>query len=396
MKIPITKPFFDNSEKEALLKPLESNWLVHGPYVAEFERLFCEFARIEYARAVTSCTAALHLSLEVLGIKSGDRVIVPSFTYVASANSIEYSGAEAVFCDIDLRTFNIDIKQAQEILDKDKDKTVKAIMPVNLFGLCANLTEIISLAKRYNVRIIEDSACGLGAYIGDKHSGTFGDIGCFSFHPRKAITTGEGGMLITGNRKIAEKASSLRNHGAEKGDFKRHKEKGGSLLPEFNLRGYNYRMTDLQGALGMCQMKKVRVILEDRKRIAEKYNGALKDISKLLIPYTPAGYTHAYQSYVCLFSDDENPSGFTIERIDRLNSERNSFMNRLQEKGISTRQGTHAIHTLGYYKNKYSLNDRGYLHSYAADRLTVALPLYAGMTDNEFDYVITNIKEVLR
>lgn len=396
MRIPITKPFFDEWERKLILKSLESGWLVQGPYVRKFEKLFAEYTNSKFAKATSNCTSALHLALESLGIKSGDKVIVPSFTYVASANAVEYTGAEIVFCDIDLKTFNIDTQEAERILREDKDRRIKAIMPVNLFGLCSDLPRIMELSRQYNLKVVEDSACGFGAYIKEKHSGTFGDAGCFSFHPRKVITTGEGGMLVTDNEEIAEKVSSLRDHGASKSDFQRHKATSGSLLPEFNIKGYNYRMTDLQGALGVCQMKKAQIILKRRRRIAKRYNEVLEDIEALLPPCIPEGYTHSYQSYVCIFTNGEDLAHLNVDKVDKLNRMRNRFMMELEKKGVATRQGTHAVHTLGYYQNRYSLKDEDYLYAYAADRLSVTLPLYAGMTDEEFDYVITNIRKVLK
>jgi dTDP-4-amino-4,6-dideoxygalactose transaminase len=396
MKIPITKPLFDNSEKENVLKPLETGWLVQGPFVAEFEKLFAEFIGAKFAKASTSCTTALHLALEALEIGKADKVVVPSFTYIASANAVEYSGAEVIFCDIDLKTFNIDINKLAGILKKDKKKKIKAVMPVNLFGLCANLPLVSDLAKKHNLKVIEDSACGLGAHIGNKHSGTFGDAGCFSFHPRKAITTGEGGMVVTDNEKIAQKVSSLRDHGASKSDLQRHKEKGGSLLPEFNQRGYNYRMTDLQAAVGVAQIKKAAMIIQGRRKIANRYDAELKDIDQLITPYVPKDYVHGYQSYVCLFTGGFSLSGIKMNKINEINIRRNEFMTKLEEKGISVRQGTHAVHTLGYYKKKYRLQDKDYLNSYLADRLTVTLPLYAQMSDEEFNYVISAIREALK
>lgn len=395
LKIPITKPTFGNTEREHLLKPLKSGWVAQGPFVSQFEKLFVDFSGVRFAIAVSNCTTALHLALEVLGITRGDKVIVPSFTYVASANSVECAGAEVVFCDIDLATFNIDIEQVAEILKKDRRKRIKAIMPVNLFGLCADLPKITQLAKIHNLGVVEDSACGLGAYIGNKHSGTFGDIGCFSFHPRKAITTGEGGMLITNDGGIAKKVTALRNHGAALSDLQRHK-KGGSLLPAFNVRGYNYRMTDLQGALGVAQMEKVRYLLEKRKKIAERYDEALKNISTLITPHVLPGYIHGYQSYVCMFTGGTDVATISAKQIHKLNIERNNFMNRLEEEGIGARQGTHAVHTLGYYKKKGNVKNEDYIHSYAADRLSVALPVYADMTDEEFGYVVTRIKKILK
>lgn len=394
--IPITKPFFNESEKEYILKPLETGWLVQGPYVARFESDFAKYTGSGLARATTSCTTALHLALEAIGLHKGDKVVVPSFTFVASANAVEYTGAEVVFCDIDINTFNIDVGCLKRILEGEHGKQIKAVMPVNLFGLCANLPAIIDIARKYDIKIIEDSACGLGAYIGNKHSGTFGDVGCFSFHPRKVITTGEGGMLVTNNKEIAEKVSVLRDHGASRSDYKRHSEKGGSLLPEFNIKGYNYRMTDLQGAIGICQIEKADMILKKRATIAEKYSEALRDIAQLKTPYIPEGYTHGYQSYVCLFYDGEDVLNLTIDKIDRLNVKRNHIMAQLEGEGIATRQGTHAVHTLGYYNSKYNLQNGDYIKSYAADRLSITLPLYADMTDDEFIYVVSKVREVLQ
>jgi dTDP-4-amino-4,6-dideoxygalactose transaminase len=393
MKIPITKTVFGECEKENIVKPLETGWVVQGPYVTEFQKMFAEFTGSRYAHATTNCTTALHLGLEALGIGRGDKVIVPSFTYVASANAVEYTGAEVVFCDIDLKTFNINESLLEEIIQKDS--SIKAIMPVNLFGLCANMPTIMQIAKKYNLKVIEDSACGFDGWIEDKHSGTFGDVGCFSFHPRKSICTGEGGMLITDNDEIAKIVSQLKDHGASKSDLQRHKEKGGSLLPDFTMRGYNYRMTDMQGALGVCQMKKAKYIMDGRRKIAKKYDDVLKEFYELQTPYIPDGYKHGYQSYVCIFTDGNDISNLTKEKIDQINIKRNIFMEKLEEKGVATRQGTHAVHTLDYYKTKHNLCEEDFLMSYAADRLSMALPLYTEMSDEEFEYVIECIRECL-
>ena len=393
MNIPITKTIFGKEEAEAIVKPLESGWVVQGPNVSKFQEMFSTFTKARHSHATTSCTTALHLGLEAMGIAQGDKVIVPSFTYIASANAVEYTGAEVVFCDINLNTFNIDETKLEELIKSDN--SIKAIMPVHLFGLCANMPYIMKLAKKYNLKIIEDSACGFDGWIGDNHSGTFGDVGCFSFHPRKSICTGEGGMLITNDDKLAGIVSQLKDHGASKSDLQRHKEKGGSLLPDFTMRGYNYRMTDMQGALGVCQMDKREYIMKGRREVASKYDIALQNIPQLMTPFIPKNYKHGFQSYVCLFTDGEDISNLRKEKIDRINIKRNIFMEKLEEKNIATRQGTHAVHTLGYYKEKNAFKDEDFLISYAADRLSIAIPLYAGMSDEEFDYVINNIKEAL-
>jgi dTDP-4-amino-4,6-dideoxygalactose transaminase len=394
MKIPITRPFFDECESKAIIRPLESGWVVQGPYVAEFEKLFASFAGANFARATSSCTSALHLALDALGLRAGDKVVVPSFTYVASANAVEYTGAEIVFCDIDLETFNIDIGKLEGLLADDKK--IKAVMPVHLFGLCAIMPTLMSLAEEHDIKVIEDSACGFDSWIRDRHSGTFGDVGCFSFHPRKAITTGEGGMLITDDEQLADKVSSLRDHGAGKTDHERHNEKGNSFLPSFEMRGYNYRMTDFQGAVGVCQMEKAKWIMEERRRIAGQYDRALKDVAELMTPRAPENYAHAYQSYVCIYTGGGDISQLTKEETDRLSRDRGSLMSKLTEKGIATRQGTHAVHTLGYFRNKYGFSVEDYSNSYAADRLSIALPIYSGMSDAEFDYVVSAIRAALK
>ena len=399
--IPITKTIFDKDEELAIIEPLRSGWVVQGPNVSKFQDKFANFTNSRFAYATSNCTTALHLGLVAMGIKKGDKVIVPSFTFVASENAVEYTGAEVVFCDIDLRTFNIDETRLENLIKNDKN--IKAIMPVNLFGLCANMPAIMQIAKKYNLKVIEDSACGFDGWIEDRHSGTFGDCGCFSFHPRKSISTGEGGMLITNDEKIAGLVSMLKDHGASKSDLQRHIEKGGSLLPNFDILGYNYRMTDIQGALGSCQMDKKERIMNGRRRIAKKYDDALKSevvnnkkLSEILIPpYIPNGYKHGYQSYVCLFTDGVDLTELNKDIIDNINQKRNNLMQVLEENGIATRQGTHAVHTLGYYKVKNNFKDEDFLNSYAADRLTISLPMYADMSDEEFQYVIDHIKKAL-
>jgi dTDP-4-amino-4,6-dideoxygalactose transaminase len=387
MKIPITKPFFGEEEKKAILEPLESGWVVQGPKVAEFEALFAEFTGAKYAVATTSCTTALHLSLIALGLGPGDEVILPSFTFVATANAVEYTGATPVFCDIDLDTFNIDVDQIGERIAR---KT-RAIIPVHLFGLSADMKPIMEVAEQRGLSLVEDGACGFGSYYRGRHVGTFGHAGCFSFHPRKAITTGEGGMITTGDSGMNVALRSLRDHGASKSDLRRHVEKGGSLLPEFDQVGYNYRLTDIQGALGIAQMRAAEGIIAARKARAERYDLMLKGEDWLRCPECPNGSSHSYQSYVCMLTLEAEE--LTIERVSVLNERRNELMDRLAERGIATRQGTHAVHTLGYYREKYNLKPEDYLKSFAAERLSVALPLYAQMTDDEQDYVITELKK---
>jgi len=382
LKIPITKPYFDDSDYENIIKPLKTGWVVQGPFVEEFEKRFSEYVKSKYSIACSSCTTALHISLAALGIKADDEVVVPVFTWVATANAVEYTGAKPVFCDIDLRTFNIDVKQIEE---KITAKT-KAIIPVHLFGLPVDMDAIMTISKKYNLKIVEDAACGLGAYYNNKHVGNFGDLGCFSFHPRKAITTGEGGMITTQCEELDKLCRILRNHGEEiNKDTSNDSEV--LLLSEFNVLGYHYRMTDIQGALGVSQMDKAGWIQKQRTRRAKKYDDLLEGINWLAKPFNNTDYVHGYQSYVCLFQPEE----ITMNNIDKLSGMRNKLMHELQKKGISTRQGTHAVTMLGYYKNKYGIKNEDYTNAMFADKLSITLPLYPQMTDEEQEYVVDNL-----
>lgn len=291
--IPITKINLSDLEKEEVIKTLNSGWIVQGQKVAEFEKEFSKFVNVNYSVAVSSCTTALHLALLLLDVKEGDEVIVPSFTFVATANVVEYVKAKPVFVDIDIKTFNISIDSILSIIESKKYKRLKVLMPVNLFGLCAPLDKILKIAKEYNLKVIEDSACGFASYINGKHSGTFGDIGCFSFHPRKIITTGEGGMLITNDEDIYKRAQKLRNHGAIINDLKRH-NLNSFYLSDYDEVGYNYRMTDLQASLGLIQLRRAQEILDKRYRIVKKYYNDLSDEEKILLPYVPDNYIHYF------------------------------------------------------------------------------------------------------
>jgi len=383
MKIPIAKPYLSVDERQAVLETLESGWLVQGPKVAEFERRFAEYAQTRFAVATTSCTAALHLALKVLGIQPGDEVILPAFTWVSTANVVENLGAKPVFVDIDAATFNIDVRQLEPAITV----RTKAIIPVSLFGLSANMPPILELASLHGLRVVEDAACAVGSWYRDHHAGTLADIGCFSFHARKVITTGEGGILITNDERLAQQASMLRDHGASKNDFARHEGPHSYRMPAFDLAGFNYRMTDLQGALGMQQMQKLDLILGKRRTLAARYDEALSEFSWLQIPFAPDDCRHSYQAYVCRYGSPV-PG---LEEIESLHQSRNELMDKLEQVGIATRPGTHAVHLLTYYRGKYGFQPQDFPNSYMADQFSLALPLYAQMTVVEQDYVIDHL-----
>lgn len=387
MSIPITKPFIGPEELAAVQRPLETGWLVQGPYVMEFEDKFGAFVGARHSIATTSCTTALHLCVAALGLRPGDEVIVPAFTWVATPNVVEYMGARPVFVDIDLETFNLDVARLEEAITP---RTV-GIIPVHLFGLAANLDPIMEIARRHDLWNIEDAACGFGARYRGEHVGTFGDLAAFSFHPRKSITTGEGGMITTSRDDLAATVRSLRDHGASVSDHQRHTQAAGYLLADYDLLGYNFRMTDIQGAIGGVQMDRADWVLAERRRCAEAYDHLLADLDWLSLPVTPPGSVHGYQSYVCLFQ----PEAPTIESVERLHLRRNRLMAALEAEGIATRPGTHAAFMQGYYATKYSIPPDALPGAFLADRLSLSLPMYAGMTDEELDYVARALRSVV-
>lgn len=385
MKVPIARTSLSQMEIQSVLEPLESGWLVQGPKVKEFEEKWSLFTGAKHSIAVTSCTSALHLSLAALGFSTNDEAIVPAFTWISTANVVEHLGGKTVFCDISLKDFNLDVRALEECITP----RTKAILPVHLFGFPADIEPIQSIAKKYNLWIVEDAACGFGAKYNEQHVGTFGDTGCFSFHPRKSITTGEGGMVTVENDELANYIRRLRDHGASMSDLQRHLGPRPYLLSDHPDAGYNQRMTDIQGALGSAQMDRADSIIAERKHLASVYDEAFKDLQWLQTPIRANRYSHGYQSYPCLF----HPEPICLESISRIHTARNNWMDSLQQQGISTRPATHSVHMLSYYNKKYGLEPEHYINAYAANHCSISLPLFNGMSCSEQSYVIERVLE---
>lgn len=374
--IDISHPDTGEEEWQALKEPLMTGWLTQGPKVEAFEKAFAKRHGVKYAFATTSCTTALHLILTALGIGPGDEVIVPAFTWVSTANVVLYCGATPVFVDVDRTTFNIDVAQ----ISKKLNKRTKAILPVHLFGLCADIDAIAEAAP--GISIIEDAACASGSGYKGRSAGSLGVAAAFSFHPRKSITTGEGGMVTTNNKELAEKVNSLRNHGASLSEEERHHGSQPYILPDFNLLGFNYRMTDLQGAVGMVQLSKLDRYIEERRRRANYYTEELTDVSWLRTPFVPVGYLHGWQGYVCYIDESRSPMP------------RNELMKTLYAKGIHTRPGTHAVHMLGLYRRGFGFTQEDFPGARDCDRYSMAIPLHNRMVAEDYEYVVKAIKEL--
>jgi perosamine synthetase len=381
--IPITKAVFDDDDLQIITEPLKSGWVVQGKFVKSFEDGFAAMTGSHHAVATSSCTTALHIAMAALGVKPGDEVLVPSFTWIATPNCVEYMGARPVFVDVDLRTFNIDVDQ----IERHITPRTRGIIPVHLFGLVADMDPITEIARKHGLFVVEDAACGFDSWYKGRHAGTFGEIGTFSFHPRKAITTGEGGMITTDSDHLSKLARTLRDHGASRSDLERHQQTYSFLLAEYRHLGFNFRMTDIQGALGVSQLRKATSIMASRRKAAARYDDLLKDFEWLELPYRHRDYRHGYQSYVCLFRPDE-PS---LATCDALYDCRNALMAALEQKGIITRQGTHAPPHLQYYAEKYGITPADFPNAYLAERLSLTLPLYAQMTADESEAVTSEL-----
>ncbi|MBW3542666.1 MAG: DegT/DnrJ/EryC1/StrS family aminotransferase [Planctomycetes bacterium] len=372
--IPIARPCLGDEEWQALREPIQSGWLTQGPQVAAFEKAFAARHGVPYALATTSCTTALHLALAGLGIGPGDEVIVPAFTWVATANVVLYCGATPVFVDVDPQTYNIDPAQVATAITP----RTRAIIAVHLFGLCADMDALARVAGE--IPIVEDAACAAGASYHGRSAGSLGRVGCFSFHPRKTITTGEGGMITTRDRDLAERCEQLRNHGASISEEQRHRGPQPWILPEFDLLGYNYRMTDLQGAVGLVQLGRLDVFLEQRQKLADCYRHELAGLAWLRLPAARQEERHGWQAFVCALDERTAP----VSPVELMQS--------LGERGIATRPGTHAVHTLAYYRERYGFAADDFPAALRSARQTIALPLHNHMQDSDVAFIAHAIR----
>lgn len=368
-KIPLAKPYFDFEELEEIKKVLDSGWVSQGPKVKELEDKIASYLGVKYAIAVTNCTAALHLALLSIGIKKGDEVLVADFTFPATGHSVLYCQAKPVFVDAKLNTYNIDT----ELIEEKITNRTKAIIPVHTFGQPAEMDKILEISKTHNLKVIEDAACALGAKYKGKYAGTIGDIGCFSFHARKGITTGEGGMVVTNDKNMAEKMRRLSVFGMTSAwDREKSKE---FVIPEFIEPGYNYKMSDITAAVGVAQLKKLDYIIEKKRDLAKYWDEKLQEIELMESPYVDNNTRHIYQSYVSLVD----------KRIKR-----NKIIESLIKKDIQTQIGTYASHIQPVYNSADKCPN-----SFEIFGRSLALPMYFMLKEDDIDRVTEHLKKAL-
>ncbi len=372
MKVAIAKPFMGYEEAQAAYNVVKSGWVTQGPKVEEFEGEFAKYTGAKYAVAVSNCTTALHLALYDAGVAEGDEVICPSMSFIASANAIKYCNAEPVFAEVG-EDYNIDI---EDVKSKITSKT-KAVLIVHQIGMPADIDAFKALCNEKGITLIEDAACGIGATYNGNKIGSHSKYVCFSLHPRKVISTGEGGMITTNSEEVYKSLKLLRQHGMSINDRVRHNAKT-VVIESYDVLGFNYRMTDIQAAIGLVQLNKLDEILKLRNNIAETYFKEFGDIDSIQLPFPKEGKTTNFQSFSILIKESSK-------------KDRNTIMQELLDCGIASRRGI----MLAHLESPYAYKNVTLPVSEALADNSILIPLYAQMPQEEIQYVIENFKRIL-
>lgn len=374
--IRLTIPSIEDDDLQAVREVLASGYLVQGQRVAAFEQAVADHVGTRYAVAVSNCTAALHLALLALDVRPGDLVLVTAYSWVATANVIELCGAQPVFVDIQADTFNMDPRALEEALARlmsvpDTARRVRAILPVHTFGQMADMPAILGLAERHGLPVVEDAACALGATLNGRQAGSWGALGCFSFHPRKAVTTGEGGMITTDDPALARRLRALRNHGQDPD----------AATPSFIMPGFNYRLTEFQGALGLTQMSKLDRVIRARRALAANYDQLLHG-TEIRPPAVVENSQHVYQSYVTLLPEKMVPK-------------RAGLIADLKKNGIETNIGTWHMPLTTYFRTRYEYRVGDFPVSDEVFARTLTLPLYENLPTEDQGKVVEKVSTLI-
>ncbi|MFZ1948192.1 MAG: DegT/DnrJ/EryC1/StrS family aminotransferase [bacterium] len=351
----------------AIESVLREGFLVQGKNVERFEEAVAAYVGRRHAVAVSSGTSAIQCALLAAGVGEGDEVVVPDFTFPATANAVVACGARPVLADVDASTFNVTAGAIRAVISP----RTKAVMPVDLFGLAADFGAVEAIARENHLVVIEDSACALGSALGGRKCGSFGEASVISFHPRKIVTTGEGGMVLTDDPDWERAVRRLRNHGID----------GAGGTAEFVSAGYNMRMTEIQACMGIAQMAEIQRLVEGRRRVAGDYRRLLAEVDEIAPPGVPDGYFHSYQAYVVMVDP----------RVDR-----DRLIEAMKAAGVETAIGTYAVHAQPYYRQRFGYREGSLPVSWRAFRHSLALPMYASMDQATAAEVVACLKQCVR
>lgn len=372
MKIPYFKPWISSQDKKSVLDALNQRWLTNGPKLKKFEKDFSQFIETKFSIGVSSATHALHLAVRSMGIGPGDEVIVPTFTFAATLNSVLYCGAKPILVDVNPTTFTIDPKE----IERKISKKTKAVIPVHYGGQSCDMKEILKIARKNNLDIIEDCAHALGSTYKNNFCGTFGKVGCFSFYPTKVITTGEGGMVSTNNTKVFRKISLLRSHSMTVNAVNR--ESKAKWKYDITDLGYNYRLDEIRSSLGISQLSRIKKINEMRMKIAQKYDKLLSDIPGLTIPKISNDRNHIYHLY-------------TIKISKEFPRNRNNLFLHLHEKDIGTSVQYYPLHLMSFYKKLLHPKLSDFPVANILKDEVLSLPIFPQMTLKEIEFVVSQL-----
>lgn len=379
MEIPFHKPYITDDEIDEVVDSLRSGWLTMGPKTHRFEKEFAGYIGSRHAIAVNSCTAALHLALKAINLKPGDEVIIPTMTFTATGEVICYFNAKPIIVDVEKETHNLEITKIEEAITTN----TRAIIPVHYAGQPCDMNEIMEIAKKYNLHVIEDAAHAFPSKYKGHIIGTIGDITCFSFYATKTLTTGEGGMVTTENDEWAEKMKMLRLHGISQDAWKRHSDEG-SWYYEVIEAGYKYNMTDIQAGLGLAQLKKLEWMWKRRKEIAEKYTEAFKSLEEIITPFVKPDRVSAWHLYVIKLN------------LEALKIDRAGFIEELKDRGIGTSVHFIPLHRHPFYRDTFDYRAEDFPNAEWVYERIISLPIYPGMTNKQVNRVIESVIEVIK
>lgn len=376
--IPFHRAYMGKDEIRAVTEAIKSGWITMGPKTVEFEDRFKAYTGAKYAIAVNSCTAALHLALEAIGIKENDEIIIPAVTFTATAEVVCYFKAKPVFVDVERDTLNIDHKKIKE---KISPRT-KAIITVDYAGQAVDYDEIKKIARKHKLFIIEDAAHTLPSWYKGNKVGTLADITCFSFYATKTLATGEGGMIVTDNLRFAKRMKIMRLHGMNKDAWKRY-DKGGSWYYEVVEAGYKYNTTDINAAMGIAQLNKLELMWKKRKVIADKYNSNFKNIPEIILPTVRKDRITSWHLYVIKLN------------LERLSIDRAGFIEELAKQGVSASVHFIPLYRHQFYRNKFGFTSKEFINSEWVYERIISLPIYPAMSKRDIKQVIDSVKKIV-